>query len=290
MKTKGRHRTLAVIGVLALVGALLSAAPASAGPNTGRLSFTLGNDITTAYFFRGILQERNGFITQPYAELGVKLYEDEEGPVTGLSLFAGSWNSIHSEQTLNVSGPDNWYESDAYGGIKLALFGNTEAKLSYIAYTYPNGAFATVQEVDFSLGLNDSQWLGTCALNPSVLIAAETENTALGLDEGWYLQPGIRPSFTVIDSETYPVSLAIPVTLGLSLDNYYENSPGDDDLFGFLQGGLVASIPLAFIPEDYGAWSFSAGASIYTFGSNLEDANQGDDPWVVGTWGVSMAY
>jgi hypothetical protein len=243
-----------------VVAASLGAAPAGAAPNTGKLSFTFGNDFTTAYFFRGILQERDGFITQPYGEIGIKLYESEDGPVKGFSLFAGSWNSIHGEQTLNVSGPDNWYESDAYGGAKLNMFGNTEAKLSYIAYTYPNGAFPTVQEIDASVGLNDSEWLGAFALNPSVLVAAEIDKTALGTNRGWYMQLGVRPGGTLIEHDTYPLSIAFPVNLGLSLSKYFDLSSTDDDTFGFLQAGAVLSVPLAFIPEDYGSWSASAGA------------------------------
>ena len=64
----------------------------------------------------------------------------------------------------------------------------------------------------------------------------------------------------------------------------------NNDLFGFFQSGLDLSIPLAFIPEEYGAWSVHGGASVYTFGTALKEANKGDDPWVVGTWGIAMAY
>jgi hypothetical protein len=291
MRGSRRPWTLALAIVATVAGAGLGVAPAGAAPNTGKLTFSGGNDFTTAYFFRGILQERDGFITQPYGEVGVKLYEEEEGPVRGFTLFAGLWNSIHGKATLATgSGPTNWYEADAYAGGKLNLFGNTEAKFSYIAYTYPNGAFPTVQELDFSLGLNDSEWLGAFALNPSVLIASELENTALGPNRGWYMQFGLRPGGTLIDHETYPVSLAFPMTMGISLSDYYETTASNDDTFGFFQGGAVLSVPLAFIPEDYGAWSASAGASVYTFGPNLQAANKGDDPWVVGTWSIGFSY
>ena len=53
---------------------------------------------------------------------------------------------------------------------------------------------------------------------------------------------------------------------------------------------LLFGVPLAFIPADYGTWSVSAGAYICTFGNNLEAVNEGDEPWVVGTWGFSMTY
>jgi hypothetical protein len=277
------------LGGLALLLAM-KAPPALAGPNSGRISFTLGSDVTTAYFFRGILQERNGFIIQPYGEVNLNLYSDDEGPVTSFTLLGGIWNSVHSERTLESgSGPGNWYETDVYAGFKFSLLKKLETKLFYIAYTYPNGAFNTVQELDAVFSLNDSDWLGTFALYPTFTVAGELDNTALGTQRGVYFELGARPSFTIIQSETYPVTLAVPLTVGLGQD-YFELSSQDDDHFGYARGGLIFGIPLAFIPSDFGSWSVSAGAYIYTFGNNLETANLDDDPWVVGTWGVSMSY
>src|SRR5512145_1806963 len=105
MRGSRRAWRLALAVVATVAGTGLGVAPAWAAPNTGKLTFSGGNDFTTAYFFRGILQERDGFITQPYGEVGVKLHEAEEGPVRGFTLFAGLWNSIHGKQTGNVSGP-----------------------------------------------------------------------------------------------------------------------------------------------------------------------------------------
>jgi hypothetical protein len=291
-KRIGVGRALVVAAGAAVV---FAAAPAGAdSPNKGRLSLSVGSDFTTAYFFRGILQERDGFIWQPYGELGFNLYTADEAstdPVRTFSLFAGSWNSINSEKTLSDgSGPGNWYESDFYAGLKANFFGNTEAKAFYIAYSYPNGAFKTVQELDFQLTLNDTQWLDKWALNPYVLFGGEFDNTALGTDKGVYTEIGVRPSFVVIDDENYPVSLALPLKIGLSMSNYYEDANGNDDTFGFFQGGPVVSVPLAFIPAEYGSWAASAGVALYAFGNNLKQYNDNDTPWVVGTTSITFSY
>src|SRR5512147_1578110 len=68
---------------------------APVGPNRGRLSFSLTNDFTTAYFFRGILQERNGFIWQPSAELTFNLWKGD-GPLHSVALGMGIWNSFQT--------------------------------------------------------------------------------------------------------------------------------------------------------------------------------------------------
>ncbi len=279
----------------ALVLAAVTAAPVRAeSPNKGSVSFSAGSDFTTAYFFRGILQEREGFIWQPYGEVDFNLWtadENDHEPARNFTLFAGTWNSIQSEKTLSTgSGPGNWFESDFYAGGKSTFFGNTEAKAWYIAYMYPNGAFKTVQELDFQVSLNDSEWLGKWALNPYVLFAAEFDNTAVGNDSGVYNEIGVRPGMTLIDSETYPISVALPLKVGLSVSDYFESPSGNDNTFGYFQGGPVFSMPLAFIPPEFGSWGVAAGVSVYAFGSNLEAYNRGNNPWVVGTTSLTFSY
>jgi hypothetical protein len=93
------------------------AAPAeeAKGPNTGRLSINAGVDWTTAYFFRGIKQETEDLILQPYGELSLKLV-DQAGALTSLSLTGGIWNSLQTGPTgsdsLTASDPKIWYEFD----------------------------------------------------------------------------------------------------------------------------------------------------------------------------------
>lgn len=282
------HAVAAALTGVVFAGLLAMPAVGAAAVNTSRFSLLVGNDFTTAYFFRGILQERDGLISQPYLELGAKLYTSEEGFVNSVTLFGGTWASIHSARTLNSgSGPASLYEQDWYGGIKMTT-GPLEHKAAYYAITYPGGAFKTTQELDVTWSLNDSEWMGKFALYPWTMFVIETDKTALGPNEGYLWQVGVRPSFAIVDSESYPVTLAIPLTLSIGLEDYYELDENDDEAFGYAQGGLVASMPLAFVPEEWGAWSVSAGVSIYTFGDNLQAVNLDDDPWVVGTVGFSM--
>jgi hypothetical protein len=277
------------MGVLA---AVLAAGPATAAVNSGKVSFSLGMDVTTAYFFRGILQERDGFIGEPYGEISYSLYENKGAPISSVSLTGGLWASLHSEKTGNTgTGAPAFYELDVYGGANVGIYDKLDAGVSYIVYTSPNNAYSKIQEVDFSLGLDDSEWLGPLALNPHALVAIETEHSAFGPKRGTYGELGIEPAFEVIPGDRYPVTLSLPMVAGFSVDNYYENSTGKNDQgWGYASFGAVFSVPLAFIPEEYGSWSATGGARLYTFNTNTQNANKGNDPWVVGTWGVSMTY
>lgn len=290
---KGKRKCVILVAIaVALAGLFLttSVVRAAEEPNKGRISLSAGVDFTTAYFFRGILQEDGGFIAQPYMNTTITVYEGSGG-LNSVGGTLGIWNSFQENSPGEPEDPAGWYEADLYGGLTFALFDRWEAGVTYTAYVSPNDSFDTVQEISFSLSFDDSELLGPFALSPSILVAIELDEQADGgRDEGVYLQLGIEPGFTLIESETYPVSLAFPITVGLSLDDYYEFATGDDDTFGYFDGGIVARMPLGFIPTDYGSWEVSAGIHFLLLGDNLEATNDGDEFHALGIFGISMTY
>ncbi len=296
---RGKRACMAMIAsTLALAGLLLSTtlarAEEPAGPNRGKVSLGAGFDIQTAYFFRGILQEDQGFIFQPWAEMTFDLYEGSD-TVNSVSGTLGIWNSIHSGPTGDDgpnADPRAWYEFDFYGGVTFGLADDWEAGAFYTIYTSPNGVFTSTQEIAFSIAYDDSDLLGAYALSPHVLIAFEFQGGgATGPDTGTYLELGVEPGFTAIESEKYPVTLSFPLTLGLSLDDYYQDpTDGDDDTFGYFDAGVVATVPLAFMPADYGSWEAYVKVDFLFLGDSLETINNGDDFEVIGTVGVAMTY
>lgn len=268
-------------------------APAEAKPNTGRVSLTAGIDWTTDYYFRGILQEDRDYIFQPYGEVSFKLIEGT--PAFGnLALTIGTWNSLHGGPTGvegNNTDPDLWYESDFYTKLGWTFLEDFSSAVIYTAYMSPNDRFGTVQEVAFSLGWNDSKILGPFALNPSVLVAFEFKGQAdAGSHRGVYLQTGVTPGYTFNAKGTYPVTLTVPLLVGLSLSEYYEFGTGDDDTFGFFQGGVGVAVPLAFIPASFGAWTVKGSLNVLHLGDNLKAINNNDRTEVIGTIGLAFTY
>jgi hypothetical protein len=155
----------------------------------------------------------------------------------------------------------------------------------------PNGRFATVQELALSVGFNDTKLLGPWALNPSLLVAFELKGQADGgRHRGVYLQLGVAPGLTWFDKSAWPVSLSVPLTVGLSLSQYYEFGTGDDETFGYFSGGLAASVPLKVIPPAFGAWQLRAAVTVLTLGDNLRAVNRRDRTEVIGSFGLALAY
>jgi hypothetical protein len=290
----GNVRVWAAALALALVGLSASGADAQdKGPNTGRISFSGGMDYTTAYFFRGIFQEDDDYILQPYGDLTVRLWDDK-GPLNAVGLTVGLWNSLHGGPS-GVDGPNAdpkvWYESDFYTKLSATVFEDLTAGLLYTAYMSPNDRFGTVQELALTLAYDDARLWGPFALRPSVVLAFELEGQAdAGSHRGVYLQAGVSPGFTLFEKRRAPLSVTFPLLVGLSLSDYYEFGTGNDDTFGYFSGGVALGVPLAFIPAAYGSWQARAGVSVVILGDNLQQVNEGDDTAVIGSVGLALTY
>lgn len=307
-----RYWMIPAILAMAFVMTLATPAQAEEGPNLGRVSLSIGSDFVTGYYFRGISQEPNGVIWQPSVEVGF-LVSEGDGPVSDLSLVGGIWSSMHDESTGSASGPGIWYEADIYAGVSFSLTDNLGATALYTAYTSPNGAFSSVNEVSVELAYDDSGfWAGRDAISlagfegfqPYVVIAFEIDDQAdggngdaAGFNEGVYLECGIAPSTTLVDSETSPITLTVPVVLGVSLEDYYEFTDAagaqQDDDFGYLKLGVTLSMPIAGISSDYGAWEAYAGVDFLFLGDSTRLPNSGRDDSgfeVIGSFGIAMNY
>jgi hypothetical protein len=293
MPGKRRVHTALVTTLLTLAGCFLGTSVVWAGNNEGRISLSAGVDFATDYYFRGIIQETEDFIAQPFADATISLYEGGQG-INSLSTTLGIWNSFHGGPTGGsgpTTDPQIWYEADLYGSVALGFLEVFELAAIYTAYTSPNGSFATTHELAWKLSFDDSDLLGAFALSPYVLVAVEVDGGAdAGPHKGVYLEFGIEPGVTLIESETYPIDVSFPLTVGLSASDYYEFPAGQDETFGYFDGGIVVNIPLAFIPADFGTWNFSAAGHFLVLGDSLERANNGDSFKAIGIFGLSLAY
>jgi hypothetical protein len=293
-------RRLALVTALAALLGVTTGAPGAIaqaeekGPNTGRISLSAGADWTTDYYFRGIVQETRGYIVQPYGEVTFKLWDGV--PAFGnLALSLGTWNSLHGGPTgieSSNSDPKVWYESDFYTRVGWTMFEALSANIVYTAYMSPNSAFTTVQELAFGFGYDDTKFLGPFALNPSALLAFEVKGQADGGDrKGVYLQLGLAPGYTFAAESKYPVTLSVPLLVGLSLDDYYEFGTGRDTTFGYFQGGVGLSVPLAFIPASFGSWTLKTGVNVLYLNGNVRDVNKDRDRTeIIGTVGLAFTY
>lgn len=254
-------------------------------PTPKRVTMAAGFDFASAYMFRGIYQEDSGVIVPPFVDVGVALYEGT-GALKGISVNGGIWNSLHSGPSGNSGRGNAWYEADYYGAVTFT-FGRWKPGALFTSYTSPNDAFRSVHELAAVLAYDDSA--SPFPLSPKATLAFELKGQADGgSNNGTYLELGVRPVLKVIDADRYPLSLAIPVKLGLSVKDYYEGPTGSNR-FGYFDTGLVASVPLAFMPSKT-AWEVHGGVDFLWFGDNLRLLNHSDRVKPVGILGLSVTY
>jgi hypothetical protein len=266
----------------------------------------IGVSVVSQYISRGVIFENQGLIAQPFADLYFKLYEGE-GFINKVSLNLGIWSSIHSRKTdagiASGSGSSttrNWYEFDYTVGLATTFAKNFTFTPSFYAYLSPNDGFSTFYGLNLNLAYNDSDlWGGKFALNPSATVLFELENkTGTGADEGVYYEVALNPTFAL-----GPATIAVPLKAGFGSSDFYGSldSSGaiQNEGFGYLSAGVVATLPLKFIPECYGAWTLNASATYYYLGDGTADYNTAprggtvrdysENEWVFGG-GLTIAF
>jgi hypothetical protein len=151
---------------------------------------------------------------------------------------------------------------------------------TFTAYTSPNSSFGTVQEMSFKVA-------HASKFAPYGMVAFEMKGQAdAGADKGTYGEFGVAPSWALGST---PLTLAIPVKVGLSFANYYELD-GTDNKFGFVDAGLLLTVPFAKIPTQFGSWNVHGGVNFMGFGDTTKYYNNGDAGQVVVSGGIGMSY
>jgi hypothetical protein len=269
-----------VRGILAAAAASILLTGTAAAQNDGNVSMSAGTDIVNQYYFRGIIQETSGFIMQPFLDASIS--------VGAASITAGTWSSLHSVGGEGFAGaPQSFYETDFYAGIGGAA-GPVGLDLTYTAYMSPRGSWGTTKEIALGLSVDN-------VAAPYATFAFETAGGADGYDKGSYLELGIEPAAPLDDA---PVGLSFPVTLGLSLNNYYQYGVEVDDVvevmpggsFGFFSVGASLGIPLN-VAEEFGAWELALGVNALMLGEGAKAIDGGDSSTkIIATFGLSVGY
>jgi hypothetical protein len=280
-----RLRYYALAGAMTMVllpgSANAQTAAAPPDPNPGALTFTGGIDFPSKYIFRGITQESDSGLTMfPYGDIGIAFYSGDGG-LKSASVNFGVWNALMTGSS-GLDGPFEklHYEQDFYTTLGLGFDHGISLATTWTAYTSPNGMFPTVQELAFKVSKAHM-------LNPYGLIAFELKNQAdAGSNEGTYLELGVGPTWPLAGGKA---TIAVPVKLGLSLNDYYETADGDQK-FGYFDVGALFTVPLGSPTSKYGAWNFHAGVDIFAFGDMTKALNNGDSAKAVVSFGIGVVY
>jgi len=279
------HAQLRMALVCAMVIAAAGSASAqTADPNPGAITLTTAVDFPSVYFFRGIRQEAEPKLTTFAAgDVGISLFTGDGG-LKSASINLGVWNSLHTGTSGINADKSSHYEEDFYASVALGFGRGITVTPMFTAYTSPNNTFGTVQEISLKLA-------HASRFAPYGLVAFELKGQADGgSNEGTYGEFGIGPSWALAGS---PVTVGIPVKVGLSLKDYYE--VGDiDNKFGYVDAGVLFTVPFTRIPSNFGVWNVHGGVNYLRLGDTTKGFNapKGDARagQVIVSGGIGMSY
>ena len=262
----------------------------SVDPNPGAVTITGSIDFLNQYMFRGLQQNNTGLVTWPAFDLGIAAYSGDGG-LKGVGINFGTWNSLHSGNT-GSDGPSGkmWYESDFYATLGFGFGKGTSFSTTYTAYNSPNSGFTTVKEFSFKFAVDDSGYLGKGAVKPYVVLAQEfgtdvaTGQADGGENAGTYMEIGIAPGYNGISR----ASIAFPIKVGFSLNDYYELA-GVDNKFGFFSVAGIVTVPLGGT-GNFGSWNVHGGVEYQALGTTTEFYNNGESNQVIGSFGIGFSY
>lgn len=247
-----------------------------------KISGTVGVDLATHFVSYGVdVWDAGNDWDDPSVFVWGELAWDLE-PVT---LTAGVWSDNNNNGSDPLAGPIQ--EIDVYVGAAVAL-GDFTVGATYQEWYY--GAEETV--LDLSLGYDDTGLISEdFAFNPSIVYHNRLSGD--GIEEGAVLVAGVEPSFTIVESETYPLTLSIPVAAAFAVpaingdDEFYSD---EEDAFewAYASVGATLGFPLAFIPAEYGEWAAAANTTYYFTNEDLT-ANPRDN-FLTGMLSLSVGF
>lgn len=265
-----------------------------------------GLNLTTQYFARGMLQENQGVISQPWIELQMHLYQDPS-VLSDVYLFVRSWNSFHSGPSgtgdlTKSQSPASWFETQFTFGLGIQAFQVFTISGGYNVQISPNRRFDTVEELylrgdiadkrlwDLKGGLGGLKWEFDGA-RVYGFFAWETDGQRDGGDNrGVYAEVGANPGITLRPCDDFTFSLSVPFSVGFNVFEYQEVPFKGDAPFGFFKLGAEGAIPLQWISSKYGQWSLYGGVHWYNLGQNASRFNKRHNDEVVTAGGLRFNY
>ena len=277
-------------------------------PNRWSLSLHGGFGATNAYFYRGIGQENQDLILRSNLEGVMRVWRsfNPSDLFKHLDLYMGLTNSHHWGPTGRDGPGEKWYEVDIAGGARVGLGDRWEVDFGYVNRSAPSDVFTDVHQFELGLRYNDADPNYDFQLWPHLLISAEFDEGSDAsndfrrtTDEGIYIELGVRPEFELYSlGPDRPVTLAVPATIGLSVSDYYEDTSGDDETFGYFDIGLELSGPAfearAEANRQY-AFRWQAGVHFLILGDSTEDLSDfngtgGDSLEIIGSIGFTVDH
>lgn len=243
---------------------------------------------------RGTVVADKGVEVEPVGGLTFDLYHGT-GLITNISATAGVLNCVNS--SLRIPNAGAWFDIEYFARTNFVIAKRIDFTVQYIAFDSPGAAFATDNNVEFTLAYNDMGMLmHDFAVHPYTRLfynVSGTSTTILGRNGNTFdVEVGFIPTYIWKAIPNYPVTFSLPTYVTVGPKNFWGSSTN----VGVFTTSLAASVPLSFLASRYGKWHMDCAISYYDLiNSNLVRAaqalgNSGDRSRFVGEIGMGFEF
>jgi hypothetical protein len=220
-----------------------------------KLSYSAGVDFSSHFISFGGDVWGGGYDASPFSSRSTSfVYGTVSAKFTDeLSGFVNLWSDNNDNVDSEIGGPIQ--EVDFNVGVSYT-FEKFTVGIAHAYWMFGGGA---EKAFELSAGYNDAgmwdDWVKGLSLNPSFLAHYRYDSTGdLGGENACVLQVGVKPTYAFDQVDDYPITIGLPFNVGYFTDPY---QGGDGAGIGYLNAGISATVPLAFIPKGYGNWTAS---------------------------------
>jgi hypothetical protein len=267
-----RNTTKAMIAAVALAGAVQTVQAEDAPSRTDALlNFEFSDKYLTP---RGMIVQNQGLVSQVLALGFFNVYKGDTF-ISDVTLVGGVWNCFGTDRLPSSDSggtkTTSWFEIDPIAGISFGFAKNFKLDVTYTAFDMQVFNIPFSQHLETKLSFNDASLLKEFALNPYVSFWKELEgkavsNTDASPSSSYYFDVGIAPSYTF---EKIGLKLEAPMRVLMADSKFYGTGAGSSSTVGLYELGVKGTVPMKFMPQGYGHWSFHAGFKYMKF----EDVN-----------------
>jgi hypothetical protein len=300
--TSSKHISKYVLGSLAAVAAMpLATTSVSADGAPSKVHALVSVEFANEYVTpRGMIVRDQGLTIQPLLLGFFNLYSGDSF-INSVTFIPGVWNDLGTH-AISVHAPYNsepriaWSEIDPIAGIEIGFAKHFTLDITYTAFVEQVLDIGTSEHLDTKLSFDDSSYFKGFGFHPYVEYWQELDGKATDADvpeavfgpspssgkhaapgSSYYFQVGIDPTYTF--KKLYNLKLEAPIDVLLPDDRFYGDYYAKADTVGLFDVGLKGTIPLNFMPQGYGHWSFHAGFKyMYFVDDNLYNLNEFNAP------------
>ena len=283
-----------LFGTLACAAALpltVTSARADAAPAPSHTDLLFNVDFGNEYVTpRGMMVRNQGLTVQPLLLGFANIYSGGDF-INSVTLNGGCWNDIGTREVGTGTGTPgyngqpatSWTEIDPIAGVEVGFAKNFTLDVTYTAFNEFIESIPFSQHLDNKLSFNDSPYLnwGGFGFHPYVEFWQELSSkatdadlpAALGLTppashgkyiepgSSYYIETGVDPTYTFKDG----VKLELPVDVLLPNERFYGEFYHSASTVGVFDAGGKVTVPMGFMPDGYGHWSFHVGVKYLNF-------------------------